>query len=106
MPVNGGPKRELFRAAILLNGTEWTPDGRHIVFASREREKNNYWIIPSSGGTPARLELEKISASNSLRIHPDGRRIAFNSGSRTNEVWALENFLPATKTRTTSVSRR
>jgi hypothetical protein len=29
--------------------------------------------------------------------HPDGRRIAFDSGSRSgspNELWVLENFLP------------
>jgi hypothetical protein len=27
-------------------------------------------------------------------LHPDGRRIAFLSGSLSNEVMVLENFLP------------
>ncbi|MBI4476587.1 MAG: hypothetical protein HY654_05405 [Acidobacteria bacterium] len=98
MPVDGGPKRELFRAAApapLGTVAEWTRDGRRLVFAS----KNTYWIIPSGGGAPVRLELEKISAANSLRIHPDGHHAAFNAGSRTSEVWMLENFLPAATTK-------
>jgi hypothetical protein len=30
-------------------------------------------------------------------IHPDGRHIAFTEVKSRNEVWVLENFLPALK---------
>jgi hypothetical protein len=30
-----------------------------------------------------------------VRLHPDGRRIAFTSGERKSELWVLENLLPA-----------
>jgi hypothetical protein len=33
-----------------------------------------------------------------LSVHPDGRRIAFTAGQDSNEVWALENFLPREST--------
>jgi hypothetical protein len=43
----------------------------------------------------------------SLRVHPDGRRIAFSAGQRDKaEVWVMENFLPAALTRKTSVAKR
>ena len=30
-----------------------------------------------------------------LSIHPDGKRIAFTAGTDREEVWVLEDFLPA-----------
>jgi hypothetical protein len=33
-----------------------------------------------------------------MRVHPDGRRIAFTADEPTrSEVWVMENFLPALK---------
>jgi len=32
-----------------------------------------------------------------LAIHPDGRQIAFTAGEVKEEVWVMENFLPALK---------
>jgi hypothetical protein len=32
-----------------------------------------------------------------LDVHPDGRRIAFNSTEVRREVWVMENFLPVAK---------
>ncbi|MGH2359249.1 MAG: hypothetical protein ACRDGM_01735 [bacterium] len=33
-----------------------------------------------------------------LRFHPDGWRIAFYSERSQDEIWVMENFLPALKT--------
>jgi hypothetical protein len=30
-----------------------------------------------------------------VRVHPDGRRIAYTAGKDRMEVWALSNLLPA-----------
>jgi Tol biopolymer transport system component len=99
MSADGGPARELFRPAeqaTLQNLVEWTPDGQRLVFSTFEGEKTTYWVMPSAGGTPVRFEIDSPGL-NALRIHPDGRRVAYNAGARKWEVWTLENFLPAVK---------
>jgi hypothetical protein len=30
-----------------------------------------------------------------VRLHPDGTRVAYSAGARQEEVWVIENFLPA-----------
>ena len=101
MPLDGGQPRELFRAAdpvFLQNFVEWTPDGRRVVFATSEKGEWKHWIAPSGGGTPIRLELQAGPGAGAMRIHPDGRQVAFHTGTRKWEVWTLENFLPPAAT--------
>lgn len=96
MPVEGGDSTELGRItgpASLNNLTVWTPDGRSILFARTEHDTNSVWIVPSTGGTARKLDLD-LYGNGSLRLHPDGRRIAYNTGVTTIEIWTLENFLP------------
>ena len=38
-------------------------------------------------------------AQGKIAIHPDGRQFAYDSGGWTGEVWVLENFLPALRTK-------
>ncbi len=47
----------------------------------------------SSGGTPVKIALD-VQTPPALRIHPDGRRVAFSTGTNAFEVWTLEKFLP------------
>jgi len=54
------------------------------------------WRILAAGGEPQKLEITLPNMEH-LRIHPDGRQIAFSSSSpqaAKSEVWVLENFLP------------
>lgn len=102
MATDGGPARELVRMGPgrgsleqgrLENFAEWTPDGRRILF-TKIQDRTSTWIVPASGGAPVALAHEGAIAS--ARIHPDGRRIAFNGTSgRQWEVWSLENYQPA-----------
>ena len=50
--------------------------------------------VAAQGGEPLKTDLAMKSLSG-LRFHPDGRRVAFVSGEYAEEVWVLENFLPA-----------
>lgn len=101
MPAAGGEARELVRIdREESNGRVtpvWTPDGRHVVFVKGARGKpTRYvqpWRVPAEGGEPQRFELT-IDELWSLRLHPDGRRIAFGTSGGKAEVWVLENFLP------------
>ena len=52
------------------------------------------------GGKPGRVDLAPpmdFVHLHNVRVHPDGRRIAFTVHtyrSQRSEVWAMENFLP------------
>jgi Tol biopolymer transport system component len=95
-PAEGGEAKEIARIPApldVLNVTLWTPDGQRILFA----RGSSLWVVPSTGGTPRKLDVELGSAfaANSLRLHPDGRTVAFTAGETAGEVWTLENFLSA-----------
>jgi Tol biopolymer transport system component len=100
-PAAGGEPREVVRfpgkamagerAGGL--GLAWSPDQRYL-FVAPNSEFAGIWRVPLAGG-----EAENIGVSmgriRALRVHPDGRRIAFDSVvDPLSEVWVLENFLP------------
>jgi Tol biopolymer transport system component len=102
--ASGGDPRELYalRKGKRFSwgvGLSWTPDGRHLVVGrpSAPGKPDELWSIPAGGGEPRKLELGfKVSL---VSLHPDGRRIAFCLGDPKGgtEIWAMENFLPASK---------
>jgi Tol biopolymer transport system component len=90
-----------------------TPDGGQVFFTTYDREATlpvaKVWRIAAEGGEPQqiRLPMEKLGYVGEVSFHPDGRRIAFLSRPYAkSEVWVMDNFLPTTPTRKTSVSRR
>jgi len=107
IPTAGGEARQIFRVEKGdpmrfpgFSGLAWTPDGREVLFV-RAREPNmttpghhELWAVPVEGGKPRPLGLN-MPGLNNPRVHPDGKRIAFTAGANTQEVWVLENFLPA-----------
>ena len=101
MPISGGKARELlkFQKSGLIYAFVWTPDGQHVLFLRIEREGTGswqgtgLWRISSEGGDPQKL-WQSEKKFRELRIHPDGRRIAFYTRKIDTEVWAMENFLP------------
>jgi Tol biopolymer transport system component len=101
--IDGGTPRTVIEVAepqMVINFVEWTPEG-NVLFGLRGDTPNDitYWSIPAAGGQKTRLSLSFTGPNNSLSVHPDGRHVAFQDGKGNEEVWILENFLPAaTKT--------
>ncbi len=100
MAVSGGETWDLLEGKLeTFTNHVWTPDGKTILFVNRtgsgKEEKRELWQVPSGGGDPRKIDI-KIDL-NDVRLHPDGRRIAFTSGKTTNEIWVMENFLSALK---------
>jgi Tol biopolymer transport system component len=109
-PVFEGEARELFRAKRytslgIARDVEWMPDGRGLLFsmvsdldspsASSADAKRDLLFLPIEGGAPRKINLEDHHCCNGVvKIHPDGRQIAFIAGESKSEVWVLENFLP------------
>ena len=92
---NGGTPRELVRVSgvtNLNNFTVWTPDGGQIIFEQTKDGENSSWIVPVNGGVTRQLD-PTFPTSRQIRIHPDGRRIVYDTGNNVFEVWVLERFL-------------
>lgn len=104
LPLAGGTPRQLHVTRepefIAMDSVTWTPDGKHLLFAKRSgRGPHSLWRVPAEGGEAQKLNLTMEGNNVGLRIHPDGRRVAFTSGVRASEIWVLENLLPASGSR-------
>jgi hypothetical protein len=76
-------------------GIAWTPDGRELLTFSRSAGAVRPTMVPIDGPL-RRLDLDSKSflLTVPIRVHPDGRQIAYVDGVVQFEVWKLENFLP------------
>ncbi|MFO7733185.1 MAG: tetratricopeptide repeat protein [Candidatus Aminicenantes bacterium] len=98
MPSEGGEARDLAKAKD-FRSLAWTMDGKYVLYTKlREGGKEMYdlWRVPAAGGEPEKLDLGMRRLMH-IKIHPDGRRIAFTASQKPSksEVWIMENFLPA-----------
>ncbi len=61
--------------------------------AGPDSEPRSLWRLPIDGGAPEEMDLS-VKGLDHVSFHPDGRQVAFTSGSLEVEVWVMENFLP------------
>jgi Tol biopolymer transport system component len=105
IPVSGGEPRELWRVAepesLDLRWVAWMPDGSGVIVSKSSQPATgdgggHLWHIPMTGGKPRNIDLgTPVWSGFRFQIHPDGRQIAFVAGQNKQEIWVLENFLPA-----------
>jgi Tol biopolymer transport system component len=102
--IDNGESRDLVRAGESERlppfiAPQWTPDGQAVLV--RKRSPNELWLVPVTGAAPRRLDVDvrdwSFGAIGQFKLHPDGHRLAFLSGSLSNEVMVLENFLTASR---------
>lgn len=99
---NGGEVRRLYTVppGEYLNccgPITWSADGLNLFVAQTRKEAaapTRLLRLPVAGGPPEETGVVMDHEIQALRSHPDGRRIAFTAGSQEVEVWAMENFLP------------
>ena len=102
MPIEGGQPRVVYKFdEEWATSVTWSPDGKHLFFSKVPKGEDKtgkieLWRIPSEGGEPVKFPLVADGMEN-LRIHPDGKRISFNTFTFNQETWVMENFLPTDK---------
>jgi Tol biopolymer transport system component len=105
VPSSGGAEKDLLRVTRPqdLGFVQWSADGEYLLFVRIDRQpagaQREFLRIPSAGGSREKVGLGPEFASMqgaSLRIHPDGRQIAFHSLNQPKaEIWALDNLTSA-----------
>ena len=117
VPASGGESVLLHRfeeeppGLNSLHGeVEWSPDGRYVLFATMTGNGGGrLWRIPADGGQVERLDLLTDSEFDqfSMRMHPNGREVAFSAGSPGGvELWVMENLFALTGSQPTAASAR
>jgi Tol biopolymer transport system component len=96
IPTSGGQPREIFQLAkdeASGGAIAWTHDGKHLLFVKQvKKSKPQLWKISVEGAKPQ--SLGSADGLGHLRLHPDGRWIAFTAGRTKRDLWVMENFLP------------
>ncbi len=99
MPVTGGEPRTLLSIQrperFGPNTVIWTPDMQYILASRTLNNRSTVWRVPLDGGPPQETGLSMPGLIGWLRLHPDGRRVAFLNGESHPQIWALENILPS-----------
>lgn len=96
MPPEGGTPRVLLSGkwpdqAFTVGAYAWTPDSRRILIVQRAGGRYEISVIPAEGGERRSTGI-RSNGIRFLRLHPDGRRIAFQGGEPEGEVWVIENL--------------
>jgi Tol biopolymer transport system component len=95
MPPEGGTPRVLLSLKwpefFPAGAYAWTPDSRRVVFVEQSAKQFEILVIPAEGGQPRRTGI-RMNGIRFLRLHPDGKRLAFQAGDRHGEVWVIENL--------------
>lgn len=106
--VAGGEPRELLRVSLPdrcapFANMSWTPDSQGVVVvkgngdfeAPKPGDRLELWLVPLSGtARKLDIDLDGWNVFGGIRLHPNGRQIAFFTGKSSREVWALENVVP------------
>jgi dipeptidyl aminopeptidase/acylaminoacyl peptidase len=93
VPASGGTARQLTTGDFDHTGTEWTPDGRSILFSGLRNENGEYqwresevYAVDVADGGIRQLTKRKGPDANPA-VSPDGKRIAYTGYDWTTDTW-------------------
>jgi len=72
-----------------ISGVEWTRDNGHLLVSTPSKPVAGLWRVSLEGGQPERLPVA-LDRQGGVRLHPDGRRVAFTRGAIQSEVWRMD----------------
>ncbi|MFH1833477.1 MAG: hypothetical protein ABH877_00515, partial [bacterium] len=93
LPVEGGEPREY--PIEDPRNIAWMPEGNALLVGSADE----VFYVDLADGQLHPIGLRIQGSWVPPDVHPDGRRIAYASGTQSAELWVMENFLPADASR-------
>lgn len=86
--VTGSHLNRLTREVKDLRGVGWTPDGSHLVFASKERGAYQLRVISAQAGESRPLPAATASAADPS-VSPNGKFVVFVENRENWNIWRL-----------------
>ena len=94
VPAIGGTARQITSGNFDHNGSEWTPDGRSILFSGLRVAIDDYqwreseiYAVDVADGNVRQLTRRKGPDGNPT-VSPDGKRIAYTGNDHSRDTWA------------------
>src|ERR1700747_602875 len=78
-----------------VGASDWSPDGKQVVFVSNMSGRNNLWLVPAEGGWPLQLTVSDPRQTGPA-WSPDGKWIAYQSDYDGDEQWDISIVSPKT----------
>jgi Tol biopolymer transport system component len=100
--LDTGQSREVLRVpdpSVFYKVLSWSADGRFLFFGNGE-----LWRVAVEDGVSEKVGIAMAGLLD-VRVHPDGRRIAFFAQEFGGELWEMERFLPAPEAREIALER-
>ena len=92
MPFRGGPEQLIVQSSGNLQPTDWSRDGRLILYGSTGPDlASDIWTVSADGKSPPVAFLRTRFSEEQGRFSPDGRWVAYSS----NESGRFEVYLRA-----------
>jgi Tol biopolymer transport system component len=98
--LDAGGDREILRVAgeYVIRPRAWLKDPNAVLIQQiLGMDRYQTWLLPLDGGERKRIDLGFPNVRE-LRVHPDGKQVAFDTWTSPDrqqaELWVLENFLP------------
>ncbi|HSC27442.1 MAG TPA: protein kinase [Vicinamibacterales bacterium] len=96
-PGASASDRAVLRSAAVKHATDWSLDGRLVVYASRDlRTDWDLWTLPMNGEGREEPFLQTDAAERLGRLSPDGRWMAYVSNESGQDEVYVRPFPPAT----------
>jgi Tol biopolymer transport system component len=97
IPAVGGSPDKTFDVMPFgwnYNAVRWTPDGKALIYAIRDRRPGNLWIQFLAGGASKQFTDLKSEMIFNFAISPDGKRVILSRGETKVNVVMIKNFAP------------
>ncbi len=92
--LTGGEPRRVTTDNVKVHGVDWTPDGKHLVYASNRGGLFSLWRSAIHGGEPQSIGVGGGN-TDAPSVAPDGKRIAYELWQDEANIYRLDLKQPS-----------